>query len=58
MPAWHLRPLHERLLQRLRELPKLFADETTAAVLDPGRGRTKTGLLPWVYRKQDLRAGA
>jgi len=24
--AWHLRPLHERLLMRLRELPRLFAD--------------------------------
>src|ERR1700692_2917810 len=47
--AWHLRPLHERLLMRLRELPRLFADETTAPVLDPGRGRTKkTGQL-WAY---------
>src|ERR1700676_1533550 len=47
--AWHLRPLHERLLLRLRELPRLFADETTAPVLDPGRGRTKkTGQL-WAY---------
>jgi transposase len=43
--AWHLRPLHEHLLMRLRELPRLFADETTAPVLDPGRGRTKTGQL-------------
>ena len=41
--AWHLRPLHERLLMRLKQLPRLFADETTASVLDPGRGRTKTG---------------
>src|SRR3981081_176542 len=40
--AWHLRPLHERLLMRLKQLPRLFADETTAPVLDPGRGRTKT----------------
>src|ERR1700676_1260651 len=43
--AWHLRPLHERLLMRLKELPRLFADETTAPVLDPGRGRPKTGQL-------------
>ncbi len=50
--AWHLRPLHERLLQRLRELPRLFADETTAPVLDPGRGRTKTGQL-WAYAADD-----
>src|ERR1700693_3852715 len=50
--AWHLRPLHERLLIRLRELPRLFADETTAPVLDPGRGRTKTGQL-WAYAADD-----
>ncbi len=45
-------PLHERLLMRLRELPRLFADETTAPVLDPGRGRTKTGQL-WAYASDD-----
>src|SRR6195952_1233675 len=50
--AWHLRPLHERLLVRLRQLPRLFADETTAPVLDPGRGRTKTGQL-WAYAADD-----
>jgi transposase len=50
--AWHLRPLHERLLMRLKELPRLFADETTAPVLDPGRGRTKTGQL-WAYVADD-----
>jgi hypothetical protein len=31
---------------------KLFADETTAPVLDPGRGRTKTGYL-WVIARDD-----
>jgi transposase len=46
--AWHLRPLHERLLGKLRHRPKLFADETTLPVLDPGRGLTKTGQL-WAY---------
>src|SRR5664279_4497683 len=50
--AWHLRPLHERLLMRLRERPRLFADETTAPVLDPGRGCTKTGQL-WAYAADD-----
>lgn len=50
--AWHLRPLHERLLARLKTSPKLFADETTAPVLDPGRGRTKTGQL-WAYARDD-----
>lgn len=41
--AWWLRPLHARLLDELRASPKLSADETAAPVLDPGRGRTKTG---------------
>lgn len=40
-----LKPLHERLMERLKASEKLFADETTAPVLDPGRGRTKTGQL-------------
>jgi transposase len=50
--AWFLRPLHECLLDHLRASAKLFADETTAPVLDPGRGRTKTGQL-WVYARDD-----
>ena len=50
--AWHLRPVHERLLGKLKTSPKLFADETTAPVLDPGRGRTKTGQL-WAYARDD-----
>src|SRR4029453_7095710 len=50
--AWWLRPLHARLLDELRASPKLFADETTAPVLDPGRGRTKTGQL-WAYARDD-----
>src|SRR6202000_2859676 len=43
--AFLLRPVHERLLASLKSSVKLFADETTAPVLDPGRGRTKTGQL-------------
>lgn len=50
--AWLLRPLHERLLIHLKASTKLFADETTAPVLDPGRGRTKTGQL-WAYARDD-----
>ena len=50
--AWHLRPLHERLLAHIRSSTKIFADETTAPVLDPGRGRTKTGQL-WAYARDD-----
>jgi transposase len=44
--------VHERLLDKLKTSPKLFADETTAPVLDPGRGRTKTGQL-WAYARDD-----
>jgi transposase len=50
--AWHLRPVHHRLLETLKTSAKLFADETTAPVLDPGRGRTKTGQL-WAYARDD-----
>jgi transposase len=50
--AWLLRPVHERLLLKLKGSTKLFADETTAPVLDPGRGRTKTGQL-WAYARDD-----
>ena len=47
-----LRPLHGRLLERLKASTKLFADETRAPVLDPGRGRTKLGQL-WAYARDD-----
>lgn len=50
--AWHLRPVHDRLLAHIRSSGKIFADETTAPVLDPGRGRTKTGQL-WAYARDD-----
>ncbi len=50
--AWLLGPVHARLLERLKTSQKLFADETTAPVLDPGRGRTKTGQL-WAYARDD-----
>jgi hypothetical protein len=47
-----LRPVHERLLAVLKTSTKLFADETRAPVLDPGRGRTKTGQL-FAYARDD-----
>jgi transposase len=50
--AFMLRPVHERLLAGLKRSAKLFADETTAPVLDPGRGRTKIGQL-WAYARDD-----
>lgn len=50
--AFLLRPVYARLLDRLKASAKLFADETTAPVLDPGRGRTKTGQL-FAYARDD-----
>ena len=50
--AWCLRPLRDHILERLRRSQRLFADETTAPVLDPERGRTKTGQL-WAYARDD-----
>jgi hypothetical protein len=50
--AWWLRPLRDHILAELRRSQRLFADETTAPVLDPGRGRTKTGQL-WAYARDD-----
>lgn len=46
--CWWLAPLHELLLSTVLASPKVFADDTTLPVLDPGRGRTKTGRL-WCY---------
>jgi hypothetical protein len=36
---------------------KVHADDTPVPVLDPGRGRTKTGRL-WVYVRDDRPAGS
>ena len=50
--CWWLRPLAELLLGTLLSSPKIFADDTPVPVLDPGRGRTKTGRL-WAYARDD-----
>jgi transposase len=50
--AFVLRPVHARLLEQLKQSTKLFADETTAPVLDPGRGRVKKGQL-WAYARDE-----
>ena len=43
-------------MERMREIllgsPRLFVDETRAPVLDPGRGRTKTGYF-WSIARDD-----
>ena len=50
--CWWLEPLHARLAAHVFASTKLFADDTTLPVLDPGRGRTRTGRL-WVYARDD-----
>ena len=48
--CWWLEALHERLTKAILASDHLFADDTPVPVLDPGRGRTKTGRL-WVYAR-------
>ncbi|WP_210252589.1 IS66 family transposase, partial [Mesorhizobium xinjiangense] len=50
--AFHLGPVVDRLAEHLKVSTKLFMDETTAPVLDPGRGKTKTGYL-WALARDD-----
>jgi transposase len=50
--CWWLTPLYDLVLRTALSSPKLFADDTTLPVLDPGRGRTKTGRL-WCYAVDD-----
>lgn len=50
--AFHLGPVVDRLAEHLKTSTKLFMDETTAPVLDPGRGQTKTGYL-WALARDD-----
>jgi transposase len=54
--AFHLKPIALRMGDMLKRSTKLFLDETTAPVLDPGRGRTKTGYL-WALARDDRRWG-
>lgn len=49
--CWWLEALHERLAKDVFASGHLFADDTPIPVLDPGRGRTKTGRL-WVYARE------
>jgi transposase len=50
--CWWLTPLYELLVSTVLAADKVFADETTLPVLDPGRGKTKTGRL-WCYAVDD-----
>ena len=50
--AFHLGPVVDRMAEHLKRGSHLYMDETTAPVLDPGRGRTKTGYL-WAMMRDD-----
>jgi transposase len=50
--VWWLEPLQARLAEHVFSSQTLFADDTPIPVLDPGRGRTRTGRL-WVYARDD-----
>jgi transposase len=52
-----LDPLVEALARYVTSADKLHADDTPVPVLDPGRGRTKTGRL-WTYVRDDRPAGS
>lgn len=52
-----LEPLTEALARYVFAAGKLHADDTPVPVLDPGRGRTKTGRL-WTYVRDDRPAGS
>jgi transposase len=50
--AAELTPLYERLKANLLTSAKLAVDETPVPVLDPGRGKTKTGYF-WAIARDD-----
>lgn len=50
--AAELKPLWRWMRQELLRSGRLFVDETRAPVLDPGRGRTKTGYF-WALARDD-----
>lgn len=54
--AFHLEPVVDHLVEYLKTSTKLFMDETTAPVLDPGRNTTKKGYL-WALARDDRRWG-
>src|SRR3954468_10718562 len=50
--CWWLEPLWRLLRRHVLGSTRIFADDTPLPVLDPGRGRTKTGRL-WGYAVDD-----
>jgi len=50
--GFHLAPLTRRLAEILKASGHLFMDETRCPVLDPGRGKTKSGYL-WALARDE-----
>ena len=50
--CWWLAPLYDLVVSTALSSEKVFADDTTLPVLDPGRGKTKLGRL-WCYAVDD-----
>ena len=50
--SFHLRPVVDCLTAALKKSEKLGLDETTVRVLDPGRGKTKTGYMWTLVRDE------
>ncbi|MCE8519847.1 IS66 family transposase [Ruegeria pomeroyi] len=50
--TWWLAPIRDRIADHVMGAERVFADDTVLPVLDPGRGRTRTGRL-WVYARDD-----
>ena len=50
--CFHLQPIADHMSLRLASADRLFMDETTAPVLDPGRGRVKKGFF-WAIASDD-----
>lgn len=50
--CFHLKPIADRMRQHLSAADRLFMDETTAPVLDPGRGKVRKGFF-WAIASDD-----
>ena len=56
--SFHLRPVVDCLAAELKRSGKLGMDETTVRVLEPGRGRTRTGYMWTMVRDERPWCGA
>ena len=54
--SFHLAPVVDHLLIELKSSSKLFMNQTGCPVLDPGRGKTKTGYL-WAVARDERAFG-